>query len=142
MKITFLVLLFFSSLAIAHEPAHVENRVGSGRAVEAFDDEDGFKLSAKAQKKLGIVYSKIQGPGPWDVPKAAIVQIKQSFAVYRLYNDWNSMVLVKIIETSQNQVKIISEDLEPDDQIAVSGASFLRMTESDLNAGTVDSCSH
>lgn len=131
------------------EPAKAENaeaaesnRFGPGKAVEAFDKEEGFKISDKAAKSLGVKFTPIANKGPWRLPIASIVHMKQSVAVYRRFGGWISMVLVKINSRENGFVEIQSADLEPGDEVAVSGVSFLRMTDADLNSGTVDSCAH
>lgn len=146
---TVLIFVFFliGSVVLAsgdHSAPEVEmsSRVGQGKAIEAFDKEEGFKLSQKAMKTLGITFSKISGENSWQVPKSALVRIKQSDAVYRRYDGWISLVLVNITGKAADAAIIKSPDLESGDEIATSGAQFLRMTDADLNAGTVDSCSH
>ena len=117
-------------------------RFGPGKAVEAFDKEEGFKLSEKAMKTLGVGFSKLDGGSPWRIPKEALVRIKQSDAVYRRYEGWISLVLVKVVGQSADSIIIASEDLETGDEVGTKGAQYLRMTDADLNSGTVDSCSH
>lgn len=148
-------ILSSTKIAIANEakpqgePAKAENteapesnRFGPGKAVESFDKEEGFKISDKAANSLGVKFTPLANKGPWRVPAASIVHMKQSVAVYRRFEGWISMVLVKINSRENGFVEIQSADLEHGDEIAVSGVSFLRMTDADLNSGTVDSCAH
>lgn len=111
-------------------------------AVTAFSKEDGFKLSERAINNLGITFSSLNGPGPWVIPKSAIVKIKHSTGVYRKWDGWLTMVLVKVIKQTKETVTIKSVDLETQDEVAITGVAFLRMTEADLNSDTVDSCAH
>lgn len=127
------------------EPKKTEvdsSRFGPDKAVQAFDKEEGFKLSLKAIKTLGINFKAIEGSGPWRVSKGAIVHLKQSSGIYRRYDGWISMVLVKIVGKDNDSVLIQSADLESSDEVAITGVQFLRMTDADLNAGTVDTCAH
>lgn len=140
-----IVTLMSSGIVLAsgdHSAPEDPNRFGAGKAVEAADHDQGFKLSAKAEKNLGVTFQKMTGSGPWKIPKQAIVHLKQSEAVYRRYDGWISMVLVKVVSQQGDTVVIKSADLEPDDDVAVTGVTFLRMTDSDINAGTVDTCAH
>ena len=145
-----LVLFFINLVTVtafaggehSEAPSAAPERVGPGKAVEAFNKEDGFKLSEKAMKSLGVSFETIQGAGPWRVPKKSIVRIKQSTGIYRRYDGWISLVLVKIIKEENGTTLIQSEDLEANDEVAITGSQYLRMTDSDLNAGTVDSCAH
>lgn len=139
------VVLLTSVSAFAsgdHSAPDDPNRFGVGKAVEAADHDQGFKLSAKAEKNLGVTFQKVTGAGPWKIPKQSLVHLKQSEAVYRRYDGWISMVLVKVVSQRGDTVTIKSADLEPDDEVAVTGVTFLRMTDSDINAGTVDTCAH
>lgn len=113
-----------------------------GGAVTAFNEEDGFKLSEKAQSKLGVTYSAIKGSGPWKIEKSALVRIKYSTGVYRKWDGWNTLVFVEIVSQTKEHYVVKSVDLEEGDQIAKTGVSFLRMTEADLNSDTVDACAH
>lgn len=145
--LTILSISLISSIAFSSgDHAEGENnsseRVGPGKAVEAFDKEEGFKLSEKATKSLGIQFNALTGAGPWKIPKEALVRIKQSTGIYRKYDGWISLVLVKVIREENNFLIITSADLETNDEVAVQGSHYLRMTDTDLNAGTVDSCAH
>lgn len=117
-------------------------RFGPGKAIEAFDKEQGFKLSSKAANAMKVSFEKLNQQSPWRVPKEAIINLKQSTGIYRKYNDWTSMVLVKILKREGDIFIVASEDLEKGDEIAISGANFLRMIDADLNSTTVDSCGH
>lgn len=117
-------------------------RLNEKSAVIAFDPEEGFKMSNRAFATLGIQFKKIEGASPWSVSEKALVRIKHTSGVYRRYQDWISFVIVQVSGKKNGNVLIHSEDLQPGDEIAFEGASFLRLTEADLNADTVDSCSH
>lgn len=116
--------------------------IKEGGAVTAFSKDDGFKLSDKAVKNLGVVFTTVKGKGPWIIPKSAIVRIKHSTGVYRKWDGWITMVLVKILSQTKETVTIKSVDLQDQDMVAITGVPFLRMTEADLNSDTVDACSH
>lgn len=143
MKIVFLVLFtcLWSGLSTAEEK-DAAGRFGPGKAVEAFSKEDGFKISDKAAISLNVVFNPIEGKGPWRLSPKSIVHLKQSSGVYRRYDGWISLVLVKVLGRDNGTVLVSSQDLEPGDDVAVEGVTFLRMTDSDLNSGTVDSCAH
>lgn len=138
-----LLFLTAAQVTFASGEAPADNsRFGAGKAIEAFDKEQGFKMSEKALKSLGVQFSPLHGSGPWLVPQTAIVHMKQSAGIYRRFEGWISLVLVKTEKNQNGIVSIRSEDLEAEDEVAISGSAFLRMTDADLNAGTVDSCAH
>lgn len=140
LKYLILLAIIFPIAAISEEEA--PSRFGPGKTIEAFSEEDGFKMSSKAISTLGVRFESVRGSGPWRVPKSSLIHIKQSTGVYRKFDGWISMVLVKVISQTEDTALITSPDLEPEDEIAFQGAKFLRMTDADLNAGTVDTCAH
>lgn len=113
-----------------------------GGAVIDFNKEDGFKLSEKARKNLGVEFIKIKGQNTWEIPKSALIRIKYSTGVYRKWDGWITMVLVTVVSQTKDTVTIRSIDLEDSDEVAITNVHFLRMTEADLNSDTVDACSH
>lgn len=113
-----------------------------GGAVSDFSEVEGFKLSAKAIKVMGIEYQILPDGNLWQVPKTSLVYLKHSVGVFRLWNGWNTLVLVKVHNLEGDLAKISSVDLRSKDSIAIAGVKFLRMIEADLNSDTVDSCSH
>lgn len=113
-----------------------------GGAVTAFNKDDGFKLSEKAKKNLGVSFLGLGKGASWDVPKSSIVRIKNSTGVYRKYDGWITLVLVDILKKKSSKVTIKSIDLQEGDGVAVTGVKFLRMTDADLNSDTVDACAH
>ena len=143
MKI-FLLLIFSVSLVWSSEIKKEETTVEikKGGAVSAFTKEDGFKLSDKAIANLGVTFTTIKGKSSWAVPKSALVRIKHSTGVYRKWDGWITMVLVKVLSKTKDTVTIKSVDLQNMDDVAITGVPFLRMTEADLNSDTVDACSH
>lgn len=139
---TMSLILFSTVYASVDHQAETTVELKEGGAVVAFSKEDGFKLSNNAIKNLGVSFKAIKGSGPWMVPKSAIVRIKHSTGVYRKWDGWITMVLVKILKQTKETVTIKSIDLQEQDEIAITGVAFLRMTEADLNSDTVDSCAH
>jgi hypothetical protein len=117
-------------------------KLKEGSAVTAFDPQEGFKLTDSSLVSLGVRFKKISGGGPWSLPKSALVRIKHSSGVYRRTDGWIAFVLAESQGKGSAELTIRSEDLQDGDEVAVEGASFLRMTEADLNSDTVDSCAH
>jgi hypothetical protein len=106
-------------------------------------NEDGsFQVSPKSLELLGVKFFELKSDGPWVLPKDAIVRIKFTQGVYRRYDGDITFVIVKTLKTDGAYVSIESADLQPNDEVAVQGASFLRLTEADLNSDTVDACAH
>ncbi len=138
-----LLLIFLSSLNIfANETGDKKVELKPWSAVSEYNELDGFKLTARAEKNLGVTFLKLKKERFWEIPKSALLTIKHSNAVFRKWNGWITMVLVKVEEKKGKTVKIKSVDLQAGDEIAITGVPFLRMTEADLNSDTVDACAH
>lgn len=131
-----------TSLGLENENKETTVELKKGGAVTAFSKEDGFKLSNKAVSNLGVTFNALKGAGPWMIPKSALVRIKHSTGVYRKWDGWITMVLVKVLNQTNETVTIKSIDLQAQDEVAITGIPFLRMTEADLNSDTVDACAH
>lgn len=141
--ITIISLTFFQvGFASGEKDTGTTVEIKKGGAVTAFSKEDGFKLSEKAVKNLGVRFNTLSGSGSWMIPKSALVRIKHSTGVYRKWDGWITMVLVKVLNQTNETVTIKSVDLQDQDKVAITGVPFLRMTEADLNSDTVDSCTH
>jgi len=146
-------LLLGGLLCILHLVAHAEVtaekqaeskvvRFSKHSGVMEFDPNEGFKMREPALATMGIRFQKLKGPSPWTLSSNALVHIKHTAGVYRRVDGWISFVLVKVKARTDSKATLESEDLESGDEIATEGATFLRMTESDLNSDTVDNCSH
>jgi hypothetical protein len=142
MKLLALSFLISITAWAEEAPQKVEKSFPEWHAVKKFNSEEGFQLKDEAIQSMGIKFSPIQGSGSWKIPESALVRVKYSTGVYRRYQDWISFVLVDVVSKNGGQAVVKSQDLENGDQIAVTGASELRLTESDLTSDTVDSCSH
>ncbi|MCO5113207.1 MAG: hypothetical protein M9899_03430 [Bdellovibrionaceae bacterium] len=118
------------------------DRFGRGKAVEDFDEHLGFKLSSKAMQNMKVNFTRLNQKGPWVISKQALVYIKHRVGVYRKHDDWISLVWVNTQHINDTHVSIHTTDLQPNDEVAMSGASFLRMTDADLNSNTTDSHAH
>lgn len=139
----FFIIIFCFSINFAFgEAGDKKVELKKGSAVTEFNPLDGFKLTEKAIESLGVSFLSLKGKGPWTIPKSALITIKHSVGVYRRYDNWITMVLVDTIEKNGADVKIRSVDLQDQDEIAITGVTFLRLTEADLNSDTVDACAH
>lgn len=130
MKYFIIILSIFSSFQILAHPAGIKNEDGT------------FKLSDKSLKSMGITFSKLNDSGTWGISKEALVKIKFTQGVYRRFEGNITYVIVRVLKETQDTITIQSEDLEVGDEVAIKGASFLRLAEADLNSDTVDNCAH
>lgn len=130
MKILFILALFSLSQFSHAVPAGTKG-------------EDGhFKVSEKSLSHLGVKFMGLSGNGPWTVPESTLVRIKLTQGVYRRFDGELTYVIVKVSKSLNGQITVQSEDLEAGDEVAIKGAKYLRMAETDLNSETVDNCAH
>jgi hypothetical protein len=137
-----MLVLIISIASTTSSASDATVKLKAGGAVTAFIKEDGFKLTDIALRNLEVNFNVLPAGSTWEIPKSSLVRVKKSIGVYRRYDGWITMVLVSVINKSKNTVTIKSVDLQSGDDVAVSGVTFLRMTDSDLNSDTVDACSH
>lgn len=105
-------------------------------------ENGNFKVSEKSLSHLGVKFQTLTGNGPWQVPSDALVKIKLTTGVYRRYEGELTYVIVKKLSELNGTVTIQANDLEVNDEVAITGTKFLRMAETDLNSETVDNCAH
>jgi len=132
-----LVLLFPAVALRASEDKEPEGKLPA--AIVAHDPEQGFRLAPAAVKRLGISLQEINGTGPWSVPAAALVRVKRSVGVYRVSDEFITLVIVEATPTA-NGFTVKSEDLRGGDSIVIKGGAFLRVIDLDLSGGGGDSC--
>lgn len=130
MKILFILTLFSLAQFSFAAPAGTKGENGH------------FKVSEKSLNHLGVKFMALSGTGPWTVPESALVRIKLTQGVYRRFDGELTYVIVKVSKGLNEQITIQSEDLETGDEVAITGAKYLRMAETDLNSETVDNCAH
>lgn len=117
----FLVLLLISNGVTAHEAGETEAQVGPGKAVEAFDETKGIKLSEKAMKNLEIQTKKVSSAL---VPSNAILTIKDKTSVFVKTDGWFRMISTKEVKSG--------------DDVVVHGAALLRVAQINVSAETED----
>lgn len=105
-------------------------RAGPTLAVLEANIKDGFRLSEKAKKVIGLV-TKPLGSKPYIIPPNAIVNYGDRVGVYRLRNGWFKLIEIRNSEGLKSSVAINNADLKNDDQVAVEGVALLRVSEMD-----------
>lgn len=135
----FLISLFWVFVANSHEEPEGAPNVGAAKGVTEFNKQLGFKISDKAEKRLGIKFRKLQYGGPWSIEPESIVHLRNETGVYRRSNGWISYVVVKTDPKQKSMRSITSKHLHAGDEVAVHGAVFLRMIDSDLSTESAES---
>jgi hypothetical protein len=79
---------------------------------------------------------KLQGQGPWSVPKSALIKTRDEVAVFRMRDGKYLRVSVSVTGKAPNQ-QIKGKDLKTGDEIVSKGGGFLRVAEIDVTSGEV-----
>lgn len=119
-----LIVMSFQQLS-AHEAGETEAQIGPGKAVEAFDSHKGIKLSAKAQKTLGIETMKATGKSH-TVGQNAVLLTQDKSSVFVKHDGWFKIIPVKVQSNGQSRI-VSSKDIHAGDEIVVGGVALLRV---------------
>jgi len=125
----------------AHEHGHEEeepwaDRVGQGKAVEAFDESGRIKLAEKAILRLGIKSSVpgIEG-GALRLPREAVQKAEGKAFVYIAKADrWFERRAAKILARNGSKL-LVSLKYYPGERIVHENSASLRAAELDLISG-------
>lgn len=131
-------LIHISSPSYGEESGAAKDRVGPGKAVEAANEQEGFRLSDRAQKGMSLSFAKVAS-NTLTVPAQALVSFQDFSAIYRFRNGW--FRLVEIEPSIHGQLATFStKELSPGDQVVVQGGSLLRVVELDIFGPEADAC--
>ncbi|HMQ11355.1 MAG TPA: hypothetical protein PKC21_01875 [Oligoflexia bacterium] len=111
------------------EEGHEEGnrKVGEGKAVVEIHDEKGFRLSTQAYVALGIDHQKVNG-SLFKIPKSALVQIKNTTAVYRYHDHFFKLIPVNIQSEEENHY-IVTAVIKVGELIVTQGVELLRVAD-------------
>ncbi len=129
----YFLILISGWQALAQEEA-AGIRAGPTLAVLEANLKDGFRLSDKAKKVIGLVIKPL-GSNPHMIPSSALVSYGDRVGVYRLRSGWFKLIEIQNSDEQRGSVVINSAELKDDDQIAVEGVALLRVSEMDAFGG-------
>lgn len=115
------VLGTFTLLVVAAE-------TGAEKAVLEASEEKGLRLSAKAEKTLGIETKAVFGPGV-TVPHEALVRSLEKISVYRLREGFYKLIDAKVVSKTNASAAVTAGGLVKGDRVVVLGAPLLRVAE-------------
>lgn len=126
-----------------HDEAGEENpQVGADKGIVEANKEKGFKLSPEAEKNFSIKKFKVVKPQNIEIPKAALVTSGVEINLYRLRDGFYKRIDFTTVTTKVNTLIINSKDLAQNDDIALSGLGFLRISEISAFEGAPEGHSH
>lgn len=132
-------LILFSVLSRGEEEVGAsKERVGPGKAVEAANEKEGFKLSEKAQKGMSLTFAKVTSNN-LTVPAQALVSFQDFSAIYRLRDGWFRLVEVEPNFHGQSAT-FATKELKSGDQVVIRGGGSLRVIELDIFGPEADAC--
>lgn len=134
-----LALSLSASLAFAaEEGGAAKDRVGPGKAVEAANEKDGFKLSEKALRGMGLTLAKVSS-AQQTVPMQSLIRFQDFSAIYRVRDGWFRLVEVEP-SISGGRASFSSKEFHLGDQLVLQGGSLLRVVELDIFGPEADAC--
>lgn len=128
------VVIFFTAWkALAQEDAS-GIRAGPTLAVLEANLKDGFRLSEKAKKVIGLV-TKPLGSKPRTIPPSALVNYGDRIGVYRLRSGWFKLIELQNSSAANTTLNVNTSELKDEDEIAVDGVALLRVSDMDAFGG-------
>ena len=116
--------------------------VGPDKGITEFSERNGFKLSPEALKNFDLKFIKLNGDGPWNLPKSALVHSGEETNLFRKRNDFFKRIDFETIKNSGTQLTIDSDDLREGDEVIIIGLGFLRIAELAATGGVAHGHSH
>ena len=101
------------------------------KAIEAAEMQKGFRLRERAAQALGIQFGPVSGDSIIVGPMS-VVRFQDFTAVYRRRDGWIKMVEIEGVRESDGRLRFSSKDFASGDEIALQGASELRVIDMDL----------
>jgi hypothetical protein len=116
----------------------LSSNIGPGFAVTEADHDQGFKLSEKALKTLGLEWKPVQNASAVTVPSSSLVFFKDETGVYRVRDGWIKLIEGEV-EITGKSARFMPQDktaFKSGDQIVTAGVPLLRVTELDTFSGS------
>ncbi|MCB0379391.1 MAG: hypothetical protein KDD33_12935 [Bdellovibrionales bacterium] len=140
MKLILLLLLHFASSRLSFlsyanadsgDNSHKESFGQNKAVVEVKHAGEEFKLSKDSEKRLKIVSIKLSPSqnSLYKIPKLALVKFKDEVGIYIKRNGWFRLVKVQDMKTSKDHIFIKTQNINDGDEIIISGAPYLRITQ-------------
>ncbi len=103
--------------------------VGPEKGITEVSERDGFKLSEQALKNFDLSFIKLNGNGPWNLPKTAVVHSGEEVNVFRRRSGFFKRIDFQILKRQDRTFLIDSDDLREGDEVVTQGLGFLRIAE-------------
>lgn len=116
--------------------------VGPDKGITEFSERNGFKLSPEALNNFDLKFLKLNGDGPWSLPKSALVHSGEEKNIFRKRNDFFKRIDFQVIKSSGDQLTVDSDDLREGDEVVIIGLGFLRIAELAATGGVAHGHSH
>lgn len=120
--------------------SEVNSAVGPDKGIRE-KNENGFKISPEATMAFDFKVQSLTGKIT-EIPRAALVDIKNDQFVYRLREGWLKRLKMKILTKNKQKLTIELSDYKEGDQIVVSAVGFVRTAEMVAEEGVAHGHSH
>lgn len=129
------------------EEGHAEHeeensQVGPDKGITEATEENGFKLSAEAEKNFEIEKIAVNKDGQVSIHTESIVTAGVEVNVFRYRNGFYKRIDFKSTTQANHQITITSKDLVNGDFVVTQGLGFLRIAEIAAFGGAPEGHSH
>ena len=119
------------NLCLAAEELHVKKK-----AVPETSKTDGFRLSEKAIRTIGLIAKPIESAPEFTIPEKALVHSLDLLAIYRLRGGWYKLVPIEVVRKKGSELVVRSQEIKPgSDRVVTNGIELLRATEMEAFGG-------
>ncbi len=116
-----------------HGDDHAESeenlQVGPEKGILEANKEKGFRLSAEAEKNFSVKKIKVSKAHGIEIPKSAQVTSGMEINLYRLRDGFYKRIDFTVVSSNSTTMTVSSKDLSINDEIALTGLGFLRISE-------------
>jgi len=104
-------------------------QVGADKGILEANKEKGFKLSPEAEKNFSINKMKVAKAHNIEIPKSAQVTSGLEINLYRVRDGYYRRIDFTVVSSNSTTMIVNSKELSPNDEIALTGLGFLRISE-------------
>lgn len=124
------------------EHGHEESSVvGADKGILAYDETQGMKLSAEAEKNFALQKQKVSKK-PFSIPSTGLVQTLEDKSVFVFRSGFYKRVDVRIVEKQPASFLVDSSEVRIGDEVIIHNSGFLRISEIAATGGAPEGHSH
>ncbi len=123
------------------EEGQENSKIGDSKGIMKADEVNGFILSPEALKNFNISFILIKNQ-TITIPESAILKSLEETNIYRRRNQYIKRIDFQVVSKNDKLITIKSNDLTINDEIAIEGIGFIRISELAAYGGAEEGHSH